>query len=107
MCLDGITAVSAGALLAGAVAIAMASLIVKKLTALVTWMVVMQAPIALVPALGLAYHTRMGLFMGPGLWADRSPMFDTGLPAGRYHRSAASGICQTAICSDSGVDRFC
>ncbi|MEK9717853.1 MAG: DMT family transporter, partial [Candidatus Puniceispirillum sp.] len=57
----GITAVSTGALLAlsSAVAIAMASLIVKKLTAtetpeaIVTWMVVMQAPIALVPALGV------------------------------------------------------
>jgi drug/metabolite transporter (DMT)-like permease len=57
----GISDVSTGAMLAlaSAVAIAMASLIVKKLTAtetpeaIVTWMVVIQAPIALVPALGV------------------------------------------------------
>jgi drug/metabolite transporter (DMT)-like permease len=57
----GITAVSPGAILAlaGAFAVAMASLIVKKLTAsetpeaIVTWMVIMQAPIALVPSLAV------------------------------------------------------
>ena len=57
----GFTEISVGAMmaLASALSIAMASLIVKKLTAtetpeaIVTWMVAMQAPLALIPALGV------------------------------------------------------
>jgi len=57
----GFTEISVGAILAlvSALSIAMASLIVKKLTAtetseaIVTWMVAMQAPLALIPAIGV------------------------------------------------------
>jgi drug/metabolite transporter (DMT)-like permease len=57
----GLTEVSPGALLAlgSALSIAMASLIVKKLTAtetpeaIVTWMVIMQTPIALIPSIAV------------------------------------------------------
>tara|TARA_B100000902_G_scaffold351004_1_gene360715 strand:- start:183 stop:890 length:708 start_codon:yes stop_codon:yes gene_type:complete len=57
----GFTEISFGAMmaLASTLSIAMASLIVKKLTAtetpeaIVTWMVVMQSPLALIPAIGV------------------------------------------------------
>ena len=64
--------------LASTLSIAMASLIVKKLTAtetpeaIVTWMVVMQSPLALIPAisvwqsnnvLGSLFHTRINSIM--------------------------------------------
>ena len=82
----GFTEISFGAMmaLASTLSIAMASLIVKKLTAtetpeaIVTWMVVMQSPLALIPAISVwQWPTlELGLFVGDGIDCnDRTSMF--------------------------------